>query len=247
MVCSNWLTDGPEKAWALRIMGLGGRVGYTVAGALTPWLAATAGWQAIPYTLGAAAALFGVVWQLFATERPAAAVEACGGAAEEKAGGGVVGKEGGGGGEKSMEWRIFTVGPVLGATAAHFASNNLGYLFLQWSPTYYNEVLHISNVAAGAFISLPLTIAIWLPFLIGALENKLRAQGLPLLTIRKKMTLIGSAIQTACTLLFIRMHSPILACAYSCGVTVGACLHGSGYSPNYLEVITMKSAGQTPR
>jgi hypothetical protein len=32
--------------------------------------------------------------------------------------------------------------------ACHIAANNLGYCFLQWTPTYYNEVLKVSNVAA---------------------------------------------------------------------------------------------------
>eukprot|EP01051_Picozoa_sp_SAG22_P008441 SAG22_NODE_641_length_8235_cov_9.502704_7_plen_158_part_00 len=38
------------------------------------------------------------------------------------------------------------------------------------------------------------------------------------------------------TLLFIKAPTPALACLCSCGVQLGGCLNGSGYSPNYLEV-----------
>ena len=40
------------------------------------------------------------------------------------------------------------------------AQNNLGYCFLQWTPTYYNEILKVSNVAAGKL----LRIQFWAAF-----------------------------------------------------------------------------------
>eukprot|EP01051_Picozoa_sp_SAG22_P008442 SAG22_NODE_641_length_8235_cov_9.502704_8_plen_178_part_00 len=174
LLLSNWLTDGPEKVWALRIMGLGGRVGYTIAGALTPWLAARAGWQAIPLTLGSAAAAFGVVWQIFAAESPAAAAVTA--AVDTTVAPGAKGSDDGDHAtaktepkvkEKSMEWGIFTVPAVLGTTAAHIASNNLGYLFLQWSPTYYNEILKISNVSRAACTGVCSSCCVWIPGLAG--------------------------------------------------------------------------------
>ena len=73
---------------------------------------------------------------------------------------------------------------MLGALLAHFASNNLGYLFILWTPTFYKDVLRTSQVMAGAYISFPMTVSIWLPFLVGALENRMRSGGMPLLQIR---------------------------------------------------------------
>jgi hypothetical protein len=48
------------------------------------------------------------------------------------------------------------------------------------------------------------TIGIWLPFIIGAWENRLRSSGMALLTLRKLMTLGGAAIQVGTA---IRNHT----------------------------------------
>lgn len=234
----NWLTDGPERVWALRVMGLGNRVGYTAAAALVPWLAERRGWRAVPYTLGGLIGVFGVAWQALATEHPAPDPAPDAPATEDKEPpeqgeekpAAVAAKQ------KTMEWGIFRVPAVLGALLAHFASNNLGYLFILWTPTFYKDVLRTSQVMAGAYISFPMTVSIWLPFLVGALENRMRSGGMPLLQIRKKMNLAGSVVQAVCTLLFAVSPTALLACAANCGVQVGSSLQGSGYSANYYEV-----------
>jgi MFS family permease len=150
----NWLPDGPERVWGLRIIGLGMRVGYPLAAWLVPKVAERFGWRMVPYLLGLPMAVFATVWHSFAAEGPAVAAEATA-ARENKA-------------DKSMEWSIFRVPAVCAAVSTHFAANNIGYCFLQWTPTYYNTVLKVSDVAAGAYIAFPGTIGIWLPFIIGA-------------------------------------------------------------------------------
>eukprot|EP01051_Picozoa_sp_SAG22_P018305 SAG22_NODE_3043_length_1995_cov_1.829114_2_plen_145_part_00 len=127
------------------MIGLGMRVGYPVAGAAVPWLATRFGWRAVPYALGLPMAAFSVIWHLFATElpapdpatvlkalkaeqeaEPAAAAAAAAAAAGQKAAAG-----GEKAPEKAMEWEIFRVPAVAACVAAHVASNNLLYCFLQ--------------------------------------------------------------------------------------------------------------------
>ena len=152
----NWLPDGPERVWGQRIIGLGMRVGYPTAAAAIPWIANRFGWRAVPYALGGPMAFFSVLWHFYATEQPDDDEEE---PAEE-----LEGHDGKPSAleqpkaEKAMEWRIFSVPAVQGAMACHVAANNLGYCFLQWTPTYYNEVLKVSNVAAGALISFPVRL-----------------------------------------------------------------------------------------
>lgn len=141
----NWLPDGPERVWGLRVIGLGMRVGYPLAAWMVPKIAERFGWRTVPYVLGLPMAVFGGLWHYFAAESPgglleagledapAPAAAAPAAAAPTKA---VVEAAT----EKKMEWGIFRVPAVLAAVATHVAANNIGYCFLQWTPTYYNEV-----------------------------------------------------------------------------------------------------------
>ena len=106
----NWLTDGPERVWALRIMGLGGRVGYTLASVLVPFLADRLGWRSVPYALGGFSAVFCAAWHVITTEHPELedeqqeVEEKSGGAAE---GTGAIPNNKPMAEKKSMEWKIF--------------------------------------------------------------------------------------------------------------------------------------------
>jgi MFS family permease len=163
----NWLPDGPERVWGQRIIGLGMRVGYPAAASVTPWIAQRFGWRAVPYCLGAPMLVFSTLWHVFAAERPAdepvepspapapapavvttkAAATAAAGASSDS--GSTPPRE------KKMEWSIFKLPAVLSAVSIHVACNNMGYCFLQWTPTYYNEVLRLTDIAAAKWISFP--------------------------------------------------------------------------------------------
>ena len=88
----------------------------------------------------------------------------------------------------------------------------------------------------GALISFPGTIGIWLPFIIGSIENRWRNGGTALLTIRKRFSMLGSITQAASAVLFVLAPTPLLACAANCCQYIGMSFHGSGFSANYLEV-----------
>ena len=105
----------------------------------------------MPYALGGPMAAFALVWHFCAAERPdepdasgkapadaARAADAPGTARPVVK-------------EKAMEWGVFSVPAIRGAMSCHVAANNMGYCFLQWSPTYYNEVCRV-NVCAWLYL-----------------------------------------------------------------------------------------------
>jgi MFS family permease len=61
-----WLPKGVAKAWALRVISLGTRIGRVMAASTTPWLCSKYGWRFVPYVYGAGTAIFGIIFQLLA-------------------------------------------------------------------------------------------------------------------------------------------------------------------------------------
>eukprot|EP01043_Picozoa_sp_COSAG02_P002696 COSAG02_NODE_64_length_43111_cov_35.627709_9_plen_95_part_00 len=60
------------------------------------------------------------------------------------------------------------------------------------------------------------TIGIWLPFIIGSFENRMRKNGLTLLDVRKRFSMLGTLTQAMSTVLFVLAPTPFLACAANC-------------------------------
>ena len=93
-----------------------------------------------------------------------------------------------------------------------------------------------ASLRTGALISFPGTIGIWLPFIIGSVENRMRDGGATLLAVRKRFSMLGTLTQAVSAVLFVLAPTPILACAAACCQYIGMSFHGSGFSANYLEV-----------
>ncbi len=55
----------------------------------------------------------------------------------------------------------------------------------------------------GALISFPGTIGIWLPFIIGSIENRMRDGGATLLAVRKRFSMLGTLTQAVSAVLFV--------------------------------------------
>ena len=78
-----------------------------------------------------------------------------------------------------------------------------------------------------ALVARPLTNNIG-NFVLASVENVLLTRGVPLLTIRRSMTMVGSTIQAVFLLLFAMAKSPIAATAAYAGERFGHCFRGSG-------------------
>ena len=133
-----WLPKGVAKAWALRMISLGTRIGRLLAASVTPWLCDKFGWQFVPYVYGGATAVFGLIFQLLAANKPTAAQ--IGDAEDEtpKPAAAPAAKTE----QKSVNYSILKVPAAQSVILAHVGDNNSEYTLSQWAPTVMLTVLN---------------------------------------------------------------------------------------------------------
>ena len=235
----DWLTDGPERAFALRLMGLGGTVSQLIATAATPVMAGASrhGWQLAPIVYGGAIAVFTVLWQLIAQNKPTCAKSSsdapdtppgtlgatavlAAAKTEEK----TQEKEG-----PAVELGIFGVASAKAVIFAQIASNNAGYTLDLWAPTYFQEVLGCSPVHAGRLIALTAMVRPPTEFVVAAIEGVMMKLHWRTVSIRKACNAIACLGQGLALCCFGRAPSP-RAAALCYGVSnFFQSFHGSGY------------------
>lgn len=192
-----WLPKGVAKAWALRIISLGTRIGRLVAASATPWLCSKFGWQFVPYVYGGTTAAFGILFQLLAANKPKpseigeeeAVVEApktAAAAAPAKP------KE-----EKAVDYGILSVPAAQAVILAHIGDNNTEYTFSQWAPTFMLTVLNVPPAQLGVYLGPAQVVGLAGGWVVAALESVVRLNfNMTELGVRRWFTLIGSAIET---------------------------------------------------
>ena len=193
-----WLPKGVAKAWALRIISLGTRIGRLVAASVTPWLCSKFGWQFVPYFYGGATAAFGILFQLLAANKPlpseigepeeTAAVETPKAAAAVPA----KPKE-----EKAVDYGILSVPAAQAVILAHIGDNNSEYTLSQWAPTFMLTVLNVPPAQLGVYLGPAQVVGLAGGWVVAALESVVRLQfNMTELGVRRWFTFIGSAIET---------------------------------------------------
>ena len=189
-----WLPKGVAKAWALRIISLGTRIGRLVAASVTPWLCSKFGWQFVPYVYGGATAAFGVLFQLLAANKPlpseigqeeVAAVPAPKEAPAKP-------KE-----EKAVDYGILSVPAAQSVILAHIGDNNSEYTLSQWAPTFMLTVLNVTPAQLGVYLGPAQVVGLAGGWVVAALESVVRLKfNMTELGVRRWFTFIGSAIET---------------------------------------------------
>ena len=185
-----WLPKGVAKAWALRIISLGTRIGRLVA-ALTPWLCSKFGWQSVPYLYGGAAAAFGIIFQLFASNKPLPSeigekepAQAPKAVEEPKK-------------DKAVDYGILSVPAAQAIIVAHIGDNNSEYTLSQWAPTVMLTVLNVTPAQLGVYLFPAQVVGLAGGWIVAAVESIVRLKfSMTELGVRRWFTLIGSAIQT---------------------------------------------------
>ena len=276
----DWLPQGPERAWAMRLMEMGIRVAPMISVATVPRMAAAYGWRSVPLAFGGVAAAFTVLWQLLAADGEESLTRRRELKQQKEAGGGKST-------EAVVDWSIFSLpsvqviattcerGLLLGRAYSHTddaafcrsvsgRTSRLTTLSRRCSsgrrrtsrqcwaarpstpaasspsraPTCPPLRLGRSQPRCGSnpaklrtccvvVVARPLTNNIG-NFVLASVENVLLTRGVPLLTIRRSMTMVGSTIQAAFLLLFALAKSPIAATAAYAGERFGHCFRGSG-------------------
>lgn len=112
----------------------------------------------------------------------------------------------------------------------------LGYALEQWLPYVFVEQLGGSPLRLAFYMFWKNPTATAIDFFSGWLEGLLLRRSVPLLRIRKCMTLFASAGQSAFGLLFGLTGSPVVAALCFNAVDALYGIHHSGFSSNLLEV-----------
>jgi sugar phosphate permease len=213
-----WLPKGVAKAWALRIISLGTRIGRLVAAAATPWLCSKFGWQFVPYLYGGATAAFGVLFQLLATNKPPPSEIGEKEAEKEQAAAATPAKPKE---QKAVDYGIarirtirhqltvwiflteclssqLSVPAAQSVILAHIGDNNSEYTLSQWAPTFMLTVLNVPPAQLGLYLGPAQVVGLVGGWVVAALESVVRLQfNMTELGVRRWFTLIGSAIETA--------------------------------------------------
>lgn len=188
-----WLPTGVAKAWALRIISLGTRVGRLVA-ALTPWLCSKYGWQFVPYLYGGTAAAFGILFQLFASNKPLPSEIGEEEPAEDPKAKTPTGpKED----DKAVDYGILSVPAAQAIIVAHIGDNNSEYTLSQWAPTVMLTMLNVAPAQLGVYLFPAQVVGLAGGWVVAALESIARLKfSMTELGVRRWFTLIGTVIET---------------------------------------------------
>lgn len=216
-----WTADvePARRAVLLRIMAAGGHVSGFIAALAVPWLATRYGWQRVPIVWGSVFGALAVVWHVCASDAPKTPVASVGPTAS-----------------KGFNLSVFSVGSVRAAMFNHFASNNMGYVFMQWAPTLYTQVHGVPAAQIGKWLAIPNTVNVLGSFLIGAIESRCLSQGMAVLRVRQLFTRWGSTLSALLCALFVYAPSAPLASLVHCVTQLAMCYTGSSFSSNYYEI-----------
>jgi hypothetical protein len=160
--------------------------------------------------------------------------------------------------KQAADWRIFRVPSVQAVVLLHIACNNLWTVFNTNVFIYFDEVLGVplpcpdlsdwipdrhvllapgcSTVATGRWLALPPLVQLVGNFVVAGLESAMIGSGWSTLSIRKTVTMWGSLVSSAAICMFGCSGTELTATLWYCVALAGTCLHGSGWSANYLEV-----------
>lgn len=223
---TNWLTKGPSRAWALRVIGLGNRLAGPLANWLVPSLAATRfGWRSVAYLWGTFSGVFAVVWHCLAADAPAEETSKAAAFAD------VTSSE-----QKTVRWDIFKLPSTLVVPWCHLCDNNAMYSLAMLAPTVYTTRLGLLPEHLGPHLAIPPAINVFGAFVIAALENSLSARGHSLATVQKLFTGFGAVLEFVFLTAFAVAKRPMQATVAYCCVVVGHLLHGSGFYTNFQDV-----------
>jgi ACS family sodium-dependent inorganic phosphate cotransporter len=247
---AEWLRGlGAERAFALRVMGLGSKLAATVTGAAVPFIATRAGWRVVAYVYGGCTLCFAAAWHCLASNAPRSSSSAAApppNAGAEKEGAVAAGSAGAVAGRSRAqpaaatkavaEWGVLRVRAAQATVWGHIADNFMIYMMNQMGPVIFTEVCGVSAGRLGGFLAIPPTVNSIGSFVVAGAEAVLLQRGLTPLRIQKMMTISGAVVQALSLVWFGRCRRAVPAVLAWCGVTVGHLLHGSGFFTNYEDV-----------
>ena len=223
---SIWLQDTPLRPFVMQAMFLCHAATSFVATWSTPKIAERGGWSAVCVTYGAITGAIAVLWQLLASNRRA---EAAGTDGPLSAQATIKSR-------KAVEWRIFSQHSALSTMLCQVADNNMSDTLYLWAPTYFCTALGCRPLAVPAYLAVPQLIQTFGGFPIATVEALLLHRGFCKLRLRRWATGLGSFVESAAAVLYVRAATAPRAAAWLCVQQLGQLGHRAGFEQSYLEV-----------
>jgi hypothetical protein len=124
----------------------------------------------------------------------------------------------------------------LSQAAARSRYNNLTLTIETWAPTLLAERFGLSPVQIGTLLAAPQSIRTFGGFGVAALESALLRQGVPVLTLRRRMTALAQLPEAACAVGYGLAQSASTAGLCYAGFVAFGLLNYSGAWANEIEV-----------
>lgn len=239
-----------EKAWATSMLDVGISVGTLAIVPFVSFLATAVGWRHTYHLVGAASAVFVVVWQIFAASTPS---ECWYISAEEKAFlEANVAKPKPKPAKKSddkgpdstlfakiigMPWQVASNAGLWAVFLAHMAFNFGAYYLTNWSPTYYNDVLGVAPKDAYLHLMMPHFTNLAAKALNPSINGMLARNGFTLLGCRKAFTCTGYVLAASLLIPVYSLRDSVWMSTLAFSLVNAAFgLAPSGFKANYLDI-----------
>lgn len=223
-----WLRDTPLRPFVMQAMFLCHAATSFMATWSTPRLAERGGWGAVCVTYGVVTGVIAVLWQLFASN---CAAESAGIDSRRSSLAQVKTKS-----QKAVEWGIFSQHSALSTMLCQVADNNMSDTLYLWAPTYFSTMLSCRPLAVPAYLALPQLIQTFGGFPAATVEALLLHRGFDKLRLRQWGTGLGSVVESAAAVLYIRAVTAPRAALWLCVQQLGQLGHRAGFEQSYLEV-----------
>jgi hypothetical protein len=138
--------------------------------------------------------------------------------------------------DKAVEWGIFKCNAVHAMTSCFVTFGTLNYSMLQLAPLYFIEKLKCTSAEAAGWLAIVNSINLPGTFLSGALESFLLKWGVPLLTVRKRFSLIATTGSSIAAIFYGMAQTPLQACLGYSLYTVSVQGMASSMFPNFMEL-----------
>lgn len=246
---SKWI-PAKERSRAASLADTGGSIGGLLALGGGSVLSSFFGWRATFFLYGLVSSVFCLVWLRLSASRPTDSGFVTESEMKMLVAEGVVDAPGkGGSGDQAAEkagaakkvggfpWSMFLRGPVFAVCFAHSVFNFGRYFLYGWIPTFYKEVLGVSAVTAGFYMTLLQVADAFVKLLVAPFADRLVSSGrLSILGLRRLLSCCGF-VGFGVGLCFCSLTtSPFLVTAALVVAKSFASCHAAGFKTNYLDI-----------
>ncbi len=214
-----------ERSRSIGLMTAAGAGGTVIAMLTVGSIIEARGWPSVFYMFGLLGIGWAIAWVLVIPARPPIAEGAA--AASTRATS-----------ERSIPWRALLTHPaVLTLYLLCTAGGSISFVLVSWLPSYFVDVFGLTTAQAGVYSVAPFLVMAVVPVLAGRYADKLIAQQMAVLQVRKRLVIAGMCVVVVSLMLMTLAPAAIVAVLLASLLFVGIGIAVVGYSPIPAELL----------